>query len=223
MRLRDVTVIGSSDDLKRNLTAFAERLESAAQQLYSRRDLDTGCRVYPRIARSTADQLKLLAHLIDEPIEIAASICRTVFEINVTFRYCLLSSERLNDFATQRGADEISIYKSIKRFSTEGDQNEWIAAIDRHIEHHRDILRRHKRPLKPDRPSLKEMVKAVGVESDYDCLYGLYSKYVHASAWFVLGERDHIDFPEFRQVMWLETQKYAGDTLSCLEELAAKV
>ena len=142
--------------------------------------------------------------------------------------YCLLSSERLNDFSSQRGADEISIYKSIrrlsteKRLSTEGDQNEWIAAIDRHIEQHRDILRRHKRPLKPDRPSLKEMVKAVGVESDYDCVYGLYSKYVHASAWFVLGERDHIDFPEFRQVIWLGTQKYAGDALARLQELATK-
>ena len=63
------------------------------------------------------------------------------------------------------------------------------------------------------------MAKAVGVEPDYDCLYGLYSKYVHASAWFILGGRDHIDLPIFRQVMWLHTQLYAGDSLTRLEEL----
>ena len=222
MQLRDIAKFGSNDDLRQSLQTLATRLESVAASIYQRKDPNAASRVFPRIARSTAEQLLLLARFISEPIEITASVCRTVFEINVTFRYCLLTQENLEDFATQRGTDEISIYKAIKRLPTEGDHTEQLAILDKHIEHLRGILRRHNRPMKPVRPSLREMVKAVGAESDYDCLYGLYSKYVHASAWFVLAERDHFDLPVFRQVMQLHTQLYAGDTLGRLEELAPK-
>ena len=232
MQLRDIAKFGSNDDLRQSLQTLATRLESVAASIYQRKDPNAASRVFPRIARSTAEQLLLLARFISEPIEITASVCRTVFEINVTFRYCLLTQENLEDFATQRGTDEISIYKAIKRLHTEGDHTEQHAILykhiehlrilDKHIEHLRGILRRHNRPMKPVRPSLREMAKAVGAESDYDCLYGLYSKYVHASAWFVLAERDHFDLPVFRQVMQLDTQLYAGDTLGRLEELAPK-
>ena len=222
MQLRDLATFGSNDDLKNNLQSIATRLESVATRLYARKDLGIASRVYPRIARSTADQLGLLSRLVTEQIEITASVCRTVFEINVTFRFCLSSPERLEHFATQRGTDEISIYKALKKMPTEGDQTARLAVLDLRIEHLRAILERHERPLKPDRPTLREMVKAVDLESDYDCLYSLYSKYVHASAWFVLGERDRIDLPAFRQIMQLHAQLYASDTLGRLEELGTK-
>jgi hypothetical protein len=220
MCIRNATVIGSNDDLKENLRAFATRLESVASTLYARSDLGNGCRAYPRIARSTAEQLLLLSRHLTENIEITAGVCRIVFEINVTFRYCLSSPERLKDFVTQRGTDEISIYKAIKRLPREGDFTQQLHVIDERIQQLRSINQRHNLPLKPDRPSLRDMAKEAGVESDYDCLYSLYSKYVHASAWFVLAERDHFDLPVFRTLMQVKTQVYAADTLARLDKLA---
>ena len=223
MQIRDLVAFGSNDELKNNLHTIATRLESVAMQIYLRKDMGDASRVYPRIARSTADQLELLSRLMSEQIEITANVCRTVFEINVTFRFCLSLPERLADFATQRGTDEISIWKAIKKMPTEGDQSAGLATLELRIEHLRATLERRGRSAKPARPSLREMAKAVDLESDYDCLYSLYSKYVHASAWFVLGERDHVDLPAFRQIMQIQAQLYATDTLGRLEELANAV
>lgn len=223
MQIRDLVVFGSNDELKNNLQTIANRLESVAKRLYLRKGMGDASRVYPRIARSTADQLELLSRLISEQIEITANVCRTVFEINVTFRFCLSLPERLADFTTQRGTDEISIWKAIKKMPTEGDQSAGLATLELRIEHLRATLERHGRLAKPARPSLREMAKAVDLESDYDCLYSLYSKYVHASAWFVLGERDHVDLPVIRQIMQIQAQLYATDTLGRLEELAKAV
>jgi hypothetical protein len=61
--------------------------------------------------------------------------------------------------------------------------------------------------------------KEIGLKNEYESMYGIYSKYVHASAWFVLRKRDHIDLPMYRMPMQIHTQLYAGDTLKRLEEL----
>ena len=71
----------------------------------------------------------------------------------------------------------------------------------------------------PWRVSLYQMAKEIGLKGEYDAMYGIYSKYVHASAWFVLRKRDHIDLPTYRMPMQLHTQLYAADTLKRLEEL----
>src|SRR4030042_541193 len=53
--------------------------------------------------------------------------------------------------------------------------------LDEHIEWIRSTLQKHGKSLKPDRPSLFQMAKEVGLENEYQTLYGIYSKYVHAS------------------------------------------
>jgi hypothetical protein len=96
------------------------------------------------------------------------------------------------------------------------------AALGGHIEHIRETVQRHGKPLKPDRPSLFQMVREVGLQDEYEALSGLYSKYVHASAWFVLRKRDHIDLPPFRIAVQLHTQIYAADILARIEGLRAQ-
>lgn len=218
-RLKEYSKIGTVSDVKENIKAFEKNLRSAGKALIQRQDLGVGCRVYPEIARSTAEQLQMLAKYIEEPIEITANICRTVFEINVVFRYCLSSSERLNAYADQSATDEISIYKAIKGLADEDSDPKHIELLDQHIEHIRLVLRKHGRNLKPERGSLYQMAKEIGLKNEYESMYGIYSKYVHASAWFVLRKRDHIDLPMYRMPMQIHTQLYAGDTLKRLEEL----
>jgi hypothetical protein len=182
-------------------------------------DLGIGYRVYPPIAETTAGQLDLLGQFFEEAIEITANVCRTVFEINVICRYCLSSTQHLDNYAAQAGTDEISIYKSIKDLAdNEADPNN-IRILDAHIEQIRNTLQKHGKPLKPARPSLFQMAKEVGLQKEYQTLYGIYSKYVHASAWFVLRKREHIDLPMYRITMQLHTQLYAGDTCKRLEDL----
>ncbi len=221
-RLRDIAKIGSIKDVKDNLDKTQRELHSVGASLYSRHDLDVGCRVYPAIAKSTADQLKLLAKLIEEPIEITANICRTVFEINIVFRYCLSSKERLDAFADQSATDEISILKAIKSLANKNTNSQNLIILDERINQIRSSLVRHGRMLKPDRASISEMAKEIGLKEEYSSMYGIYSKYVHASAWFILRQRDHIDLPMLRIPMQLHTQLYAADTLFRLQELDGK-
>lgn len=218
-RLKDCAKIGTFSDVRNNLKELGINLRSAGSALSQRHHLGVGCRVYPEIARSTADQLELLAKHIEEPIEITASVCRTVFEINVVCRYCLSSTERLDAYADQSGTDEISIYKAIKSLADEDTDPKNIELLDLHINHIRSVLTKHGRSLKPERPSLYQMAKEIGLKDEYEAMYGIYSKYVHASAWFVLRKRDHIDLPMYRMPMQLHTQLYAADTLKRLEDL----
>lgn len=219
IRLRNFTKIGSNDEIRASLSDLAARLKAVGAEIFNLTDLDVGCRVYPAIAESTAMQIELLARLLDESIEITANVCRTVFEINVAFRYCLSSNTRLDGYATQAGTDEISIYKSIKSLADEDTDPTQLHLLDSHIAQIRKVLRKHGKSLKPERPSLYQMAKEVGLKKEYESMYGIYSKYVHASAWFVLRRRDHIDLPMYRLPMQIYTQLYAADTLKRLEDL----
>jgi hypothetical protein len=221
-RLSDFAKTGSIADVKNNLKELEISLRSAGTTLLARHDLSVGCRVYPEIARSTAEQLQLLARHIEEPIEITANICRTVFEINVVFRYCLSSKDRLDAYADQSGTDEISIYKAIKNLANEDTDPKNLQLIDQRIGHIRSILKRYGRIHKPERTSIFQMAKEIGLKDEYQSMYAIYSKYVHASAWFVLRKRDHIDLPMYRMPMQLRTQLYAADTLYRLQELSNK-
>lgn len=86
MRLGDMSFAGNNEEFKANLAALAKRLRSVGRELFSRGELGDGCRVYPALAESTAAQLDQLGRLFQEPIEITAGICRTVFEIEVVLR-----------------------------------------------------------------------------------------------------------------------------------------
>ena len=65
-RLKDYAKIGSVADVKANLDDLGKKLRDAGRVLLPRHDLGVGCRVYPEIARSTAEQLQLLAKLLEK-------------------------------------------------------------------------------------------------------------------------------------------------------------
>lgn len=219
MRIRDVTLHGSYDDLRANLLSIAKQLRSAGDALYNRTDLKSGCRVYPAIAESTAGQLELLARMLKEPIEITANICRTVLEINVILRYCLSSQQRLDNYEAQAGTDEISIHEAVKLLAENDTDPSILKPLDEQINHIRSVMIKHGKSLKTTHPPISQMANEVGMKKEYKSMYGVYSKYVHASAWFVIRKREHIDLPEYRFLMQVHTQLYAGDTLKRLEDL----
>ena len=111
------------------------------------------------------------------------------------------------------------IYKAKNNLADRENDREKITFIDQHIEHIRSVLIRHGRNLKPERASSYEMAKEIGAKTEYESMYAIYSKYVHASAWFVLRNRDDIDLPMYRVPMQVNTQLYAGDTFIRLENI----
>lgn len=197
-RLKEYSKIGTVSDIRENIKSFDKKLRFVGNALVQRHDLGVECRVYTEIARSTAEQLEMLAKHIGEPIEITANICRTVFEINVVFRYCLSSADRLNAYADQSATDEISIYKAIKSLADKDSDPQDIEVLDQHVGRIQSVLKKHGRSVKPERRSLYQMVKEIGLKKGYESMYGIYSKYVHASAWFVLRKRDYIDLPMYK-------------------------
>lgn len=222
-RLGDHFQGGSWDDVRRSLKDLAHEVRIAGYALLTRPELGAGCRVYPAIAQATADQLSLLAELVQHPLEITAGVCRLVFEINVVLRYCLSSQARLEAFNDQAEADEVSILKAIKTLAHDQSQPAILQAIDRQMKEIRERQERNDRNLLPEWRTLKQMVKEVGLQQDYDALYGLYSKYVHASAWFVVRPRADTDIFEYRAIMQVNVQHYAGDTLVRLRELGGVI
>jgi hypothetical protein len=223
MQLKDIIKNGGPEEFRDNLSFLIGRLRAIGEFLYKRTDLGSGCRVYPGIADATARQLELLQCFFEEPIEITANICRTIFEINVVFRYCLSLPQRLDDYMTQAATDEISIYKSIKELNVTDPDPNILATLNTHIDQIRKTVQKHGKTLKPDRPSFYEMAKEVGLNNEYSALYGTYSKYVHASAWLVLRKREHIDLPVFRFTMQVNAQLYAANTLKLLEDIRDKI
>jgi hypothetical protein len=219
MRLKDIAAFGTNEEVQARLEEIQAELYRFRDALWNRRELEVGCRVYPGIARSTAEQLELLKKHLEDPIEISASVCRTVFEINVVFRYCLSSNERLNAYADQAATDEISIYKSIKQLAEEDTDPNNLKLLDDHMNQIRAVMMKHGRDLKPERATTYQMAKEIGLGDEYDAMYGIYSKYVHASAWFVTRPRDHIDLPPFRLALLVNSQVYSLDTVARLSAL----
>ena len=222
MRLSDKVQNGSIEDVQNNLNKMADELEALCEKVYKKNLYSSTCRVLSMFALTTSEQLRMLSRLIYEPIEITANVCRSIFEMNIVLKFCLLNDKNLEDFATQRVTDEISIYKNVKKLGEADRSGKEIKILNDYIKELKSKLEKYSRPFKPDRYSIYQMAKEVGLQSEYDSLYGLYSKYVHASAWFVLGQRDHIDLESFRQIMVVHSQYYASMIWADIEEYYKK-
>lgn len=219
MKLNDLVRMASKEEFQKNLARISHRLRFVGQHLGTRHDLGSGCKVFQAFGESTAAQLDILKELFDGPIEITAGVCRTIFEIYVTLLYCLSTATRLSDYASQAATDEISLYKSVKKLTNESTDEKHLQLIDGRINDIRDWISRNGLNLKPERASISSMAREVGLGAEYDTLYGIFSKYIHASAWLVLRPRSHTDLPSFRVPMQLHSQLYAGCILKKLEEL----
>lgn len=215
---KDSILTGSIEDVADNFRNLGEKLLDAGNNLKKIHSSDLECHVYSQIGNSASQQITLLAKHIKEPIEITANICRLIFEIDILFRYCFSSIERLNSVADQSGTDEISIYKGIKSLRHNNSDLQNLELLEKHINHIRSILQKHNRNLSPERKSVSQMAKDLGLDKEYEAFYGFYSKYVHASAWFVIRSREHIDLPLFRSIIHFNAQKYAWDILYRLND-----
>jgi len=215
-KLKDFVSIGSMEDMVSNFKNLGKNLSDIGSNIKSKNFSDLECRVYAQLADAASRQIILLAKHAEEPIEINANICRTIFEINILFRYCLSSVDRLNAFADQSGTDEISIYKGIRSLQNENTDPKYLEQLEKHIIQIRSILQKHNRNLYPERKSASQMAKDVGAEKEYEAFYGFYSKYVHASAWLIIRNREDIDLPLFRSIIYLQAQAYSWDILGRL-------
>lgn len=216
----DFVLQGTNEDLVNNLVSIAQRLKNAGSSLYNRDDIGDGCRVYPAISNSTAEQLLLLSRNISESIEVSAGVCRAIFEMNITIRYCMVSDENLMSYAERSATDEISLYKRIIEYAKPDADAALVDELRKRITEIKDLLNSHGRKSKHEALSFSKMANEVGVGDEYSSMYEIYSKYIHAGAWIVLRDRGHTDFPEMRSILQIKAQQYAADTLYRVSSMA---
>jgi len=217
MRVSDIAKAGSPDDVRAALAEREQQLRHSADRLLSRTELGAASRVLGGIARATARQLAILRSSFDHPIEVSASACRTVFELNVLCRYARLSDAYMDAVITWRASDETALLKGALRLS-DGFTPQAEQVVRDRVTHIEQKLQQYGLNAAPP-VSLFKMAEAACVEEEYKALYGFYSKYVHATGWLVCANDAERDCYEYRQIFLIQSQTYASDTHSRVIEL----
>ena len=142
----------------------------------------------------------------------AAGGCRTIYEINIRLRVVLLSDANMKEFQVERVYDEIDFLKSFKGLSNSGPTSPTLVPINERIDELNRFASKH--GLKePSKYTVKERARLAGVVTEYENLYGFYSKYVHGSAWLVNASDAERDGDGYRNIFIIQAQKYALDAL----------
>jgi hypothetical protein len=204
-------------ELAQHLHNTAQSFDTEAKRIWQMRQLGDACRVLPNVLRCTARQLRILAASAGLPIEVAAGACRTVFEVNLRLRLVATSSANLQDFQVERVFDELGFLSAFKGLANSSQPPSGLALIESRIKDIQCFIKK-RNLVKPRRQTVLDRAKAVGLEREYQTLYGFYSKYVHGSAWLVNAADEERDGEDYRNIFTILAQRYAADTFECVCE-----
>lgn len=177
---------------------FSESRRVAALQL------GAFSRVFPGILICVGRQLILMEHAGAFPVEVTAGAGRVTFEAMVLVARMGLNQRRIDEFEATRWFEEAELLRRLNRLSPAPWLQERRQAALEHIRRHN--LRR------PATVSIADQAKSVRMKPFYDSLYGLFSKYTHASAW-LFSECAQEDDSIYRDVFIPLTYQLAGDVL----------
>lgn len=116
-RIRDVIVVTAPENVPKFLKQKCTQFETLAAQVWEKTFLGEAARVFPNMLRCIARQLRILRASFDLPIEVAASVCRNVFELNIRTKLMTAHPERIREFWIERVFEEISIIEAFMRLS----------------------------------------------------------------------------------------------------------
>lgn len=81
-----------------------------------------------------------------------------------------------------------------------------------------DEYKERKTSLPTKTPSYRQLAASSGASEEYDAFYKLYSKYVHPSAYYLMGDHRQVHSGEVRDIFLDRAVIYAG---YCLKEMRA--
>ena len=215
MRLGDITTYGSWADVRAAFEKAAKQYEKLLKiaQTTKKRDkrnlvlFNLGSRAYHEIDRAY--------RLFEESTDLLAWVARNLFEINMILRFVLASEEDLDRWQAEAGGDERDIILGILALSSADTKEEDRQKLLGRIAEIEGVLSRHK--LNAEKPlQLRTLASKVGMDSDYEAFFKLYSKYVHPSSWLVNSSEQRRQ--EWRDILSVQAQFYAAETFGRLEE-----
>lgn len=152
-----------------------------------------------------------LIRLAERPMDVeeAARAVRNVFETNLIVRYVSASRDNVIHWITLRVKEEAEILRA--SLALEGGNTdpitepirERIAELERYLEY-------RKTPMPRPLPKWRTLAESYNLTTDYLALYGVFSKYVHPSAWTIV-KPDTSWNPLFAQLFLIHAQMYAFD------------
>lgn len=216
-RVRDYVTIGTTEDVSVHLAETRARFEALADSIWNKTHLQEAARVLPNVLNCIARQLRILESSMTLPIEVAASVCRTVFELNIRTRVMTANPSRIKEFWAERVFEEISLLEAFKRLSDSETPERSLQVVNERV----DDLRRYavKWALtKPTVESTFKLAELAGAAEEYKALYGFYSKYTHGTAWLVNSKESERDGEAYRTIFHVQTQLYAVDAYKRIED-----
>ena len=214
-RLKDITQIGSNQEISKHLEAFIEKTKELMSELQDKCIRDERNLVYFNILRKNMSVADGLSKFEFMPIEATGFFTRLAFELNVVTRYVIKSDENLRTFTTETISDEIDIYKGIISLADSGDSR--VAVLQEHIEKREKIAIKHHRTLK--KPLMTgQIVNRIGGLEDYDGLYKFFCKYSHATAYSINMDPESINSLEFFNMLITNAQKYLFNTYKLIDD-----
>jgi hypothetical protein len=142
--------------------------------------------------------------------ENAARAVRNCLETNLIGRYVLASNDNVRNWLSLRAQEEIDVLSSLLRVLARDSHSAEHEQLEGRIRDLQTLLAKHDMPKAVRLPRWRHLAIEYHLQDDYDALYGLFSKYVHPSAWLIVKPDDGWA-TTFTKTFVIHAQLYAAD------------
>jgi len=213
----DVTKFMSVDDVLKNfgvkflelkgLLDFISKGESSGNDY--RRFVDINV-----LTRAITELQRIGKNTLDN--EAVAHAARNMFELNMIYRYTHINTDNLKEWIGNKCQDEIDILEGILKLSqSPGSDNEKI--LKERLSHIRLTAEKHNIKVSKQLTT-KALADKVGLTTEYDGLFKLYSKFVHPTSWLINSKDEEVTSSEYKTILLIQFQTYLFDLEGRLSE-----
>lgn len=214
--MSDIISNGTSKDIAKEIGIMEARF-AALVDIYDKDDLGTGrAFLLSNLARACGLQLHRLQKWVLLPSDLSAWCARNLFEINLIIRWILQSEANEKAWCGEIAHDEADIFEGIAKLA-EGSQDPNREALLNRCGELRTWADSKGLPRRKSK-SVMHLAETVGLKSEYEAFFKLYSKYVHPSSFFLNGDRDSVFSQEIFNILITQAQLYAADSYGRLEK-----
>jgi len=162
-------------------------------------------------------QCEQLSEAMNRYVDEIAWRIRNLFELNLVLRYVLKPNHNLSNYINFGIQEELEFTK--KALGEKKDfTNLHIASVQRRIIALEKELKDRNVSRRMSRLTIRDLAKEVGVEDEYKRFFDFISRYVHPSAWFVLGEPKETFSPDYRRFLIYKGLVYSLDSYKRIDD-----
>jgi len=148
--------------------------------------------------------------------EAVAHAARNMFELNMIYRYTNINTDNLKEWLGNKCQDEIDILEGVLKLSQNLDSdNERI--LKERLSHIRLTAEKHSIKVSKQLTT-KALADKVGLATEYDGLFKLYSKFVHPTSWLINSKDEEVTSFEYKTILLIQFQTYLYDLEGRLSE-----